>query len=109
MDHRENSYLKIKNKRNSIAIIHVYAPTANADKTELNNFYTHLDSIYEKQIEYYIILLGDWNAKVSVDLPARKRLRNFCINTTNENRERVVHLVDKDNLKITNTILYEGQ
>ena len=50
----------------NITVIQVYAPTSNAEKTEVEQFYEDLQDLVEltpkKRCPFLII--GDWNAKV---------------------------------------------
>ena len=49
----------------SITVIQVYAPTKNAEETEIGQFYEDLQDLLEltpKKDVFFII--GDWNAKV---------------------------------------------
>ena len=49
----------------NITIIQVYAPTSNAEETEVEQFYEDLQDLLEltpKKVVLFII--GDWNAKV---------------------------------------------
>ena len=58
-------------KRFNITVIHVYAPTSNAEESELERFYEDLQDLLElttKNDVFFII--GDWNVKVgSQEIP----------------------------------------
>ena len=52
-------------KPSNITVIQVYAPTSNAEETEVEQFYEDLQDLLEltpKRDVFFII--GDWNAKV---------------------------------------------
>ena len=77
----------------NIMVIQVYAPTSNAEKSEVEWFYEDLQELLEQiPKEDVLFIIGDWNAKVgSQETPgvtgkfglgvqdeAGKRLIQFC-------------------------------
>ena len=57
--------VRLKDKPFNITVIQVYAPTSNAEETEVERFYEDLQDLLEltpKRDGLFII--GDWNAKV---------------------------------------------
>ena len=55
----------VSRANHSISVIQVYAPTSNAEETEVERFYEDLQDLLEltpKKDALFII--GDWNAKV---------------------------------------------
>ena len=77
----------------SIIVIHVDAPTSNAEEAEVEQFYKDLQDLLELTPQKDILLIiGDWNAKVgSQEIPgvtgkfglgvqnkAGQRLTEFC-------------------------------
>ena len=57
--------VRLQDKPFNITVIQVYAPTSNADETEIERFYEDLQDLLEltpKKDDLSII--GDWNAKV---------------------------------------------
>ena len=49
----------------NITAIQVYTPTSNAEKSEVEQFYEHLQDLLELTPKNYILfIIGDWNAKV---------------------------------------------
>ena len=49
----------------NITVIQVYAPTRNAEETEVERFFEDLQHILElTPPKYVIFIIGDWNAKV---------------------------------------------
>ena len=49
----------------SITVIQVYAPTSNAEETEIEQFYEDLQDLLEQTpIKDVLFIIGDWNAKV---------------------------------------------
>ena len=49
----------------NIMIIQVYALTMNAEETEVERFYEHLQDLLELTLKKDVLfIIGDWNAKV---------------------------------------------
>ena len=53
---------RFQGKPFNITVIQVYAPTSNAEKAEVEQFYEDLLELTPKKDVLFII--GDWNAKV---------------------------------------------
>ena len=55
----------------NIIVIHVYAPTSNAEETEVKPFYEDLQDLIELRLKKEILFIRrDWNAKVgSQEIP----------------------------------------
>ena len=77
----------------NITVIQVYAPTSNAEETEVERFYEELQDLLEPTLKQDVpFIIGDWNAKVeSQETPgvtgkfglgirneAGRRLIEFC-------------------------------
>ena len=57
--------LRLQGKPFNITVIHVYAPTSNAEETEVEWFYEDLQDLLELTPKKYVLfIIGDWNAKV---------------------------------------------
>ena len=54
--------VRLQGKPLNITVIQVYAPTSNAEETEVERFYEDLLEVTPKKDVLFII--GDWNAKV---------------------------------------------
>ena len=51
-----------------ITVIQVYAPTSNAEETEVEWFYEDLQDLLERTLKKYVLfIIGDWNAKVGIE------------------------------------------
>ena len=49
----------------NITVIHVYAPTSNAEEAEVEQFYEDLQDLLERTSKKDVLfIIGDWNAKV---------------------------------------------
>ena len=57
--------VRSKGKPFSITVIQVYAPTKNAEETEIGQFYEDLQDLLELTPKKDVLfIIGDWNAKV---------------------------------------------
>ena len=85
--------VRLQGKPFSITVIQVYAPTSNAEKTEVEWFCEDLQDLLELIPKKDVLfIIGDWNAKVGsqetpgvtgrfnlgVQNEARQRLTEFC-------------------------------
>ena len=71
----------------NITVIHVYAPTSNAEEAEIESFYL-LELIPKKDVLFFI---GDWNAKVgSQEIPGVTG--RFGLGVQNEARQRLIEI-----------------
>ena len=56
--------VRLQGKPFSITVIQVYAPTSNAEETEVERFYKDLQDLLElKPQKGVLFIIGDWNAK----------------------------------------------
>ena len=65
MQSQKQQNVRLQGKPFNITVIQVYAPTSNAEETEVQRFYEDLQDLLEltpKKDVHFII--GDWNAKV---------------------------------------------
>ena len=57
--------VRLQGKPFNITVIQVYAPTSNAEETEVERFYEELQDLLELTPKKYVLfIIGDWNAKV---------------------------------------------
>ena len=57
--------VRFKGKPFNIMVIQVYAPTSNAEKTQVEQFYEDLQDLLELTHKKDVLfIIGDWNAKV---------------------------------------------
>ena len=85
--------VRLQGKPFNITVIHVYAPTSNAEEAEVEQFYEDLQDISElKPQKDVLFIIGDWDAKVGnqetpgvtgkfglgVHNEAGQRLTDFC-------------------------------
>ena len=79
-----------KGKPFSITVIQVYAPTRNAEETEVEWFYEDLQDLLEQTPKKDVLfIIGDWNAKVgSQETPGVTG--NFGLGIRNEAGQKVI-------------------
>ena len=57
--------IRFQGKPFNITVIQVYAPTSNAEETEVERFYEDLQDLLELTPQKDVLfIIGDWNAKV---------------------------------------------
>ena len=57
--------LRFQGKPFNITVIHVYAPTRNAEEAEVEQFYEDLQDLLELTPKKDVLfIIGEWNAKV---------------------------------------------
>ena len=57
--------VRLQGKPFNITVIQVYAPTSNAEETEVERFYEDLQDFLELTPKNDVLfIIGDWNAKV---------------------------------------------
>ena len=65
--------VRFQGKPFNITVIQVYAPTTDAEETEVDQFYEHLEDLLEDLLtpkKDVLFITGDWNAKVgSQEIP----------------------------------------
>ena len=88
-------------------VIQVYAPTSNAEETEVEQFYEHLQDLLEptpKKDVFFII--GDWNAKVgSQETPGVTD--KFGLGMWNEAGQRLIEFCQENALVTANTLFQQ--
>jgi hypothetical protein len=75
------------------------------EEKETIEFYQTLEKVYNKEKEYYNIIMGDWNAKIGEREGEEERLTvgKFGLGSRNENGDKMVQFAIENNLKVANT------
>ena len=91
----------------SIMVIQVYAPTSNAEETEVERFYKDLQDLLElKPQKGVLFIIGDWNAKVgSQETPGVTG--KFGLGMQNEAGQKLIEFCQEDALVIANTLFQQ--
>ena len=97
----------LQGKPFNITVNQVYAPTSNAEETEVERFYEDLQDLLEvtpKKDVFFI--LGDWNAKVgSQETP--EVTGKFGLRMQNEAGQRLTEFCQENALVIANTLFQQ--
>ncbi|KAJ8709252.1 hypothetical protein PYW07_009078 [Mythimna separata] len=67
-------HINLPKYRKKWTVIQVYSPTEQATKTEIDKFYDKLREAIEKYSENNIVLMGDFNAQVGVQIPGEEHI-----------------------------------
>ena len=89
----------------NIMVIQAYAPTSNAEETEVEQFYEDLQDLLElTPTKDVLFIIRDWNAKVrSQEKPGITG--KFGIGVQNEAGQRLIGFFQENTLVIANTLL----
>ena len=88
-------------------VIHVYAPTSNAEEAEVEQFYEDLQDLLELTPKKDILfIIGDWNAKVgSQETPGVTS--KFGLGVQNEAGQRLTEFCQENALVIENILFQQ--
>ena len=94
----------LQDKPFNITVIQVYAPTSNAEETEVEQFYEDLQDLGELTPKKDVLfLIGDWNAKVgSQETPGVTA--KFGLGMRNEAGQRLIEVCQENALVIANSL-----
>lgn len=98
------SILKIKiNKKTSLKIVQVYAPTSSSSIAELETFYDDLQDVLDDGTSGKLIVMGDMNAKIGRREVGETNVGNYGFGQRNERGYRFIEFAEANNLKILNS------
>ena len=91
----------------NITVTQVYAPTSNAEETEVERFYEDLQDLLELTPKKGVLfIIGDWTAKVgSQETPGVTG--KFGLGIRNEAGQRLIEFCQENALVITNTLFQQ--
>ena len=91
----------------NITVIQVYAPTSNAEGTEVERFYEDLQDFLELTPKKDVLfIIRDWNAKVgSQEIPGVRG--KFGLGVQNEAGQRLTEFCQENTLVIANTLIQQ--
>ena len=91
----------------NIVVIQAYAPTSNAEETEVEWFYEELQDLLELTPQKDVLfIIGDWSAKVgSQETPGVTG--KFSFGVQNEAVQRLIEFCQENALVITNTLFQQ--
>ena len=91
----------------SITVIQAYAPTANAEEVEVEQFYDDLQDLLElTQKKDVLFITGDWNAQVGSQ-EIRGVTGKFGLGAQMETRQRLTEFCQENALLIANTVFQQ--
>ena len=95
---------RFQGKPFNITVIQVYAPTSNAEETEVKQFYEDLQDLLELIPKKDVLfIIGDWNAKVgSQETPGIAG--KFGLEVQNEAGQRLTEFCQENELVLANTL-----
>ena len=98
---------RLQGKPFNITVIQVYAPTSNAEETEVEWFYEDLQDLLELIPKRDVLsIIGDWNAKVgSQEIPVVTG--KFGLEVQNEAGQRLTEFCQENTLVIANTLFQQ--
>ena len=99
-------YVHLQGKPFNITVIQVYAPTSNAEETEVEWLYGDLQDLLEHPKKDVLFIIGDWNAKVgSQETPGVTG--KFGLGMRNEAGQRLIEFCQENALVIANTLFQQ--
>ena len=89
-----------------LTLVHVYAPTEDADDQTKDDFYTRLQDVLDnRNMHDMLIVTGDMNAKVGYDRESYERVIGINgMGQRNDNGKRLCDICDMNELVITGTL-----
>ena len=94
-------------KRFNIAAIQVYAPTNNAEETEVEKFYEDLQDLLELTPKKVVLFtIGDWNAKVESQ-EIHGVMVEFALGVQSEAGKRLIQFSKEKALVIANILFQQ--
>ena len=99
--------VRLQGKPFNITVIQVYAPTSNAEETEVERFYEDLQDLLELTPKKDVLfIIGDWNAKVgSQETPGETG--KFGLGMQNEAGQRLIEFCQENALGRANTLFQQ--
>ena len=90
------------NKKKTIKIIQVYAPTSASDDEEVEDFYRELDEA-EQERSTYTVIMGDFNAKLGRGRPTETFIGKYGSKERNERGERLAAMAEAKGYYVGNS------
>ena len=97
--------VRFQGKPFNIMVIQAYAPTSNAEKAEVEEFYEDLQDLLEPNKDV-LFIIGDWDAKVgSQETPGVTG--KFGLGVRNEAGQRLIEFCQENSLVIANALFQQ--
>ena len=91
------------NERYKLKIIQVYAPTCSHSDEEVENFYEDVQKAIDRKRAHFMVIMGDFNAKIGKRVEQETSIGNHGIGTRNERGQRLIEFAEARSLSIMNT------
>ena len=99
--------VRFQGKPFNITVIQVYAPTSNAEKAEVEQFYEDLHDLLELTLKKDVLfIIGDWNAKVGSQETSGVTGK-LGLGVQNEAGQRLTEFCQENALAIANTLFQQ--
>ena len=96
--------VRLQGRPFSITVIQVYAPTSNAEETEVEWFYEDLQDLLELTPKKDVLfIIAGWNAKVGSQ-ETREVTGKFGLGMWNEAGQRLIEFCQENAMVIANTL-----
>ena len=104
MQSQKRQTVHFQGKPFNITVTQIYAPTSNAEETELESFFEDLEDLLELTLKKYVLfIIGDCNAKAgSQEIPGVTG--KFGLGIQNEAGQRLIEFCQENALVIANTL-----
>ena len=98
--------VRLQGKPFNITVIQFYAPTSNAEETEVERFYEDQQDLLELTPKKDVLfIIGDWNAKVGSQETGVTG--KFGLGMRNEAGQRLIEFCQENALVIANTLFQQ--
>lgn len=94
------------NEECKINVIQCYAPTSAHKDVTVKKFYNDIAEARMKYETQFLIIMGDFNAKVGTNIYGETTIGNYGIGTRNKRGETLVKFAETHSLYITNTFFW---
>ena len=91
------------NGKYHLNIIQAYLPTSSHDDQEVENVYEDIDNLIANSKAHYTVIMGDFNAKVGLEDPAKSCIGPYGLGARNTRGDSLINFAESHQLKIMNT------
>ena len=98
--------VRFQGKAFNITVIQVYAPTSNAEKAEVEQFYEDLQDLLELTLKKDVLFIGDWNVRVGSQKTSGVTGK-FGLEIWNEAGQKLIECCQEKALVIANTLFQQ--
>lgn len=92
------------NEKYSVKNVQVYAPTSSHSDEEVESFYEDVHTAIDRNQTHFLVVMGDFNAKVGRRVDQETSVGQHGIGTRNERGQMLVDFAESRSLYILNTL-----